>query len=48
VNHADDWLSLTAQARDVLRGRLDDYVAALTSDGPLIPQVREAADDGRR
>ncbi len=35
--HEDDWLTLVAQARQVTASRLEDYVAALTMGGPLIP-----------
>jgi hypothetical protein len=35
--HEDDWLTLVAQARQVTAVRLDDYVAALTMGGPLVP-----------
>jgi len=47
VSHADDWPGLVAEAQRVVRGRLEDYVAALTSDGPLIPLVQEPRDVGR-
>jgi hypothetical protein len=33
----DDWLSLAFAARDLTDDRFDDYVAALTASGPLIP-----------
>jgi hypothetical protein len=35
--HEDDWLTLVAQARQVTAARLEDYVAALTMGGPLVP-----------
>jgi hypothetical protein len=34
---ADDWLSLAFAARDLKDDRFDDYVAALTASGPLVP-----------
>lgn len=37
VSHGDDWLALSALARAVMAGRLDDYVAALTIGGALVP-----------
>ena len=33
----DDWLSLAFAARDLSDDRFDDYVAALTAAGPLVP-----------
>jgi hypothetical protein len=33
----DDWLSLAFAARDLKDDRFDDYVAALTASGPLVP-----------
>jgi hypothetical protein len=33
----DDWLSVAFAARDLSNDRFDDYVAALTAAGPLIP-----------
>jgi hypothetical protein len=33
----DDWLSIAFAARDLSDDRFDDYVAALTAAGPLIP-----------
>lgn len=48
VSHADDWQGLVAEAQRVVRGRLEDYMAVLTSDGPLIPIAQEPPDAGRR
>jgi hypothetical protein len=48
VSHADDWPGLVAAARQVVRGRVEEYVAALTNDGPLVPIVQESQDAGRR
>jgi hypothetical protein len=33
----DDWLSLAFTARDLRDDRFDDFVAALTASGPLVP-----------
>jgi hypothetical protein len=33
----DDWLSVAFAARDLKDDRFDDYVAALTAAGPLVP-----------
>ena len=33
----DDWLSLVRGAGAVPRDRIEDYVAAATADGPLVP-----------
>ena len=35
--HEDDWRSVVAQARRLVRERFADYVASLTADGPLRP-----------
>jgi hypothetical protein len=32
-----DWLTLVRQARTMPRDRLEDYVAAATATGPLVP-----------
>jgi hypothetical protein len=37
----DDWLSIAFAARDLSDDRFDDYVAALTATGPLIPVPRK-------
>jgi hypothetical protein len=39
---ANDWLTLVRAARTVTRDRIEDYVAAVTADGPLVPD--DAAD----
>jgi len=41
VNHDDDWLALVAGVQQIARGSFEDYVTALTSDGPLIPILQE-------
>lgn len=33
----DDWLTLVRSAAQVSRERVEDYVAAATADGPLVP-----------
>ena len=38
----DDWLSLAYAARDLKDDRFDDYVAALTASGPLVPIPKSA------
>jgi len=40
VAHADDWPAMVAFAQSLARSRLDDYVAALTIAGPLVPDIR--------
>jgi len=39
--HADDWATMVAQAQLLARERLEDYVAALTVFGPLVPEREE-------
>ena len=39
----NDWLTLVRSAQAVSRDRIEDYVAAATASGPLVP---EAAADG--
>ena len=39
----DDWLSLAFAARDLKDERFDDYIAALTAMGPLVPVRKDAA-----
>ena len=38
--HHDDWLAMVAGAQATARRPLDDYVAALTVAGPLVPDTR--------
>jgi hypothetical protein len=33
-----DWLSLSRTAREVPRERIEDYIAAATATGPLMPE----------
>jgi hypothetical protein len=46
--YIDDWSAMIAAVRGLPDGRFVDYVAALTAGGPLVPDDRELADDGRR
>jgi hypothetical protein len=39
--HLDDMASAVAYVQSISRARLDDYVAALTVNGPLVPADRE-------
>jgi hypothetical protein len=48
VDHDDDWLALVGQARRLASRSFEDYVAALTYDGPLIPILQEPGDGTRR
>jgi hypothetical protein len=48
VNHDDDWLGLVAQAQRVASSRIEEYVAALTNDGPLVPVVTEPRHANRQ
>jgi hypothetical protein len=38
----EDWLTLVRAARRVPRERIEDYVAAITADGPLVPDTPPA------
>jgi hypothetical protein len=40
--HPDDWLTLVRWARSVSNERIQDYVAGLTANGPLIPDASNA------
>jgi len=46
--YGDDWAALVATVRRIPDGRLEDYIAALTSGGPLIATDRESPDHARR
>ena len=35
----EDWLTLVRAAQRVPRDRTEDYVAAITADGPLVPDT---------
>lgn len=39
-----DWLTLSRTARDLSRERVEDYIAAATATGPLIPDVSSAPE----
>lgn len=36
--HGDDWLGVARYVDDIPPGRLDDYIASLTTNGPLVPE----------
>ena len=40
--HGDDWFTLARQVDRVSADRFDDYIAALTAGGPLVPLVPPA------
>jgi hypothetical protein len=42
-----DWLSLSRAARAVTRERIEDYVAAATATGPLLPDAGHSPDPAR-
>jgi hypothetical protein len=46
--YSDDWTALGVAVLHLTRSRFEDYVAALTAGGPLIPDDREHAEDVRR
>jgi hypothetical protein len=37
-NDPDDWSTLVRAASVISRERIEDYVAAATADGPLVPE----------
>ena len=41
--HYDDWLPLAFAARDLKDDRFDDYIAALTASGPLVPVAKDVS-----
>lgn len=45
--HPSDWLTLVRTAQAIPDDRIDDYVAALTGDGPLVPDRSTATAVGR-
>ena len=45
--HGDDWFTLARQVDRVSADRFDDYVAALTAGGPLVPLASAGATDQR-
>jgi hypothetical protein len=46
--HPADWLTLVRAAQAIPDDRLDDYVAALTTDGPLAPERATGGPEGRQ
>jgi hypothetical protein len=46
--HPADWLTLVRAAQAIPDDRLDDYVAALTTDGPLAPERAPSGPEGRQ
>jgi hypothetical protein len=46
--HPADWLTLVRAAQAIPDDRLDDYVAALTTDGPLAPERVTSGPEGRQ
>jgi hypothetical protein len=44
--HPSDWLTLVREAQAIPEDRLDDYVAALTTGGPLAPERASASPEG--
>jgi hypothetical protein len=45
---SDDWLTLVRMARGVTRERIEDYVAAVAADGPLVPDAGTHDPDSRQ
>ena len=45
---SDDWLTLVRMARSVTRERIEDYVAAVAADGPLVPDAAPHDPDSRQ
>jgi hypothetical protein len=43
-----DWISLSRAARAITRERIEDYVAAATATGPLMPETDRSPVDDRR
>ena len=37
VAHEDDWLTLVSDVQRILPPRIDDYLASVTTGGPLVP-----------
>ncbi len=44
---ADDWLTLARAARLLSRERIEDYIAAVTAGGPLVPDNTTVAESAR-
>jgi hypothetical protein len=43
-----DWLTLSRMARTVTRERVEDYVAAATATGPLMPEASRSPERERQ
>ncbi len=43
-SYGDDWTTMVAVVRRIPRARIEDYVAALTTGGPLVPVERDARE----
>lgn len=46
-NDKDDWLTLVRSGQMITRERVEDYVAAVTADGPLIPETPTSSSSNR-
>jgi hypothetical protein len=46
--HPSDWLTLVRAAQAIPDDRVDDYIAALTTDGPLAPERASGGPEGRQ
>jgi hypothetical protein len=44
--HSSDWLTLVRMAQDVTDERIEDYVASLTADGPLVADLPTLEEHG--
>jgi hypothetical protein len=44
---SNDWLTLVRWAQDVPNARMEDYIAALTAGGPLVPDRPASSGGGR-
>ena len=44
--YPDDWLTLVRSAQALSVERIQDYIAALTINGPLVPEARTIPDSG--
>ena len=43
--HIDDWLARVRTAQGLTRERIEDYVAVVTVDGPLMPVGNDRASE---
>jgi hypothetical protein len=46
--HPNDWMTLVRTAQALTDDRIDDYIAALTADGPLVAERSTASADRRQ